>query len=196
MSIKTLSEIELVPLADIRPYWRNPRQNDAAVPGVKESIQHFGINQPLVVDKKGVIIVGHTRYRALVELGVESVPVVRADHLNAKQAKAYRIADNKTAERATWDNKALIPELRDTDLDIMGLFFDERDLAQLLENADGQAFKPVDAETMDKALTRSQTGGPGTRQMDEGGQIKLTCPHCVEDFYVDRRIIEEGRSEK
>ena len=187
-----MSKVELVPLDSIKPYHRNPRKNDAAVPAVKESIKAFGFNQPIVVDGKGVIIVGHTRYRAAVELELAKVPIVRATHLSAKDAKAYRIADNKVAERASWDNALLVPELRATDLEMMGLFFDEADLSKLLAGAERE-YRPVSAEDMDKAIDRFQEDGPGARAMNghAEGMVKLECPHCGEDFMVKRGTIGE-----
>ena len=81
-------------LAEITPYAQNPRKNDEAVDKVAASIQEFGFKQPIVVDKDGIIIVGHTRYKAAQKLGLETVPVLVADDLTDEQAKAYRLADN------------------------------------------------------------------------------------------------------
>lgn len=78
---------------------------------VAKSIQEFGWQQPIVVDKGGVIIVGHTRYKAAQKLGLDKVPVVTADKLSDKQVKAYRLADNKVADKTIWDNKKLLDEL-------------------------------------------------------------------------------------
>ena len=105
---------------DIRPYENNPRRNDDAVDKVANSIKEFGWQQPIVVDKDGVIIVGHTRYKAAKKLKLKTVPVVVAD-LSEEQAKAYRIADNSTGEIATWDYDKLMQELEGIDYD-MGQF--------------------------------------------------------------------------
>ena len=90
--------IELRPLADITPYEKNPRINDAAVDAVARSIEEFGFRQPIVVDEEGVVVVGHTRLKAAMRLGLERVPVHVATGLTPEQAKAYRIADNATAD--------------------------------------------------------------------------------------------------
>ncbi|MAT13769.1 MAG: chromosome partitioning protein ParB, partial [Planctomyces sp.] len=90
-------KIESRSLADVRPYEQNPRLNDKAVASVASSIQEFGFRQPIVVDPEGVIIVGHTRYKAAQQLGLEKVPVHVARGLTPAQVKAYRIADNKSA---------------------------------------------------------------------------------------------------
>lgn len=115
-------KVELKRITEIRPYENNPRVNDGAVDAVAASIREFGFQQPIVVDKGGVIIAGHTRYKAAMRLGLAEVPVVVADELTPDQVKAYRLADNKTGELATWDFAALDEELTGlTELD-MSLF--------------------------------------------------------------------------
>src|SRR5262249_59708224 len=95
--------VELRPLASIKPYEKNPRMNDAAVDAVAASIRSFGFRQPVVVDEQDVIIVGHTRYKAALKLGLAEVPVHVARGLTPEQARAYRIADNQTATLSQWD---------------------------------------------------------------------------------------------
>ena len=104
-------KIELRPLSDIKPYPNNPRINDDAVAAVAKSIREFGFRQPIVVDTESVIICGHTRYKAALQLGLEKVPVHVARDLTPEQIKAYRIADNKTAELAEWNYDLLPIEL-------------------------------------------------------------------------------------
>lgn len=109
----------------IRPYEKNPRKNDDAVDKVAESIREFGFRQPIVVDKAGVIIAGHTRYRAAKKLGLQTVPVVVASDLTEEQVKAYRLADNKTAEFSGWDFDLLNQELFEiNDIDMAAFGFD------------------------------------------------------------------------
>jgi DNA modification methylase len=104
-------EVRSIPIKDIKPYANNPRNNKDAVEKVAESIKEFGWKQPIVIDKNGVIIAGHTRYKAAQKLGHTSVPVVCADDLTEEQVKAYRLADNKTAGFSTWDMDLLEVEL-------------------------------------------------------------------------------------
>ena len=104
-------------LEDIQPYNNNPRINDKAVRYVKQSIKRFGFRVPIVIDGDGIIVAGHTRYKASIELGLDSVPCVVADDLTPKQIKAYRLADNKTAEHSIWDFGALELELDDLKFD-------------------------------------------------------------------------------
>jgi DNA modification methylase len=129
-------DIELRPLADIKPYERNPRINDEAVEAVARSIREFGFRQPIVVDDDGVIVVGHTRWKAAKHLGLETVPVHVARGLTPEQAKAYRIADNKTGDLATWDLELLpteLAELQALDVDLSLLGFEDDELAKLLD---------------------------------------------------------------
>ena len=98
-------------LKDIKPYEKNPRKNDNAVEYVANSIKEFGFQQPIVIDKDGVIVAGHTRYKASKKLGLEKVPCIIADDLSDEQIKAYRLADNKVGESAKWDEGLLGAEL-------------------------------------------------------------------------------------
>jgi ParB-like chromosome segregation protein Spo0J len=95
--------VELWSINRLKPYENNPPDNDAAVDAVAASLKAFQFRQPLVVDADGVIIVGHTRYKAALKLGMTEVPVHVARGLTPEQARAYRIADNQTATLATWD---------------------------------------------------------------------------------------------
>lgn len=98
-------------LSEIKPYEKNPRYNDDAVPTVMESIKQFGFKNPIIVDKDKVIICGHTRYKAAKKLKMETVPTISADDLTEEQIKAFRLADNKVSEIATWDEGLLTEEL-------------------------------------------------------------------------------------
>lgn len=106
-------KIQDIDVANITPYAKNPRKNDKAVDTVVKSLEQYGFQQPIVVDKDHVIIVGHTRFRAAKKLGFKTVPVLVADNLTERQAQAYRIMDNRSNENAQWDNDLLITELQD-----------------------------------------------------------------------------------
>lgn len=122
--------VEMREVEKIIPYDKNPRKNDAAVDAVARSIQEFGFRQPIVVDASGVIIVGHTRWKAAKKLGLKEVPVHVAD-LDPVKARAYRIADNKSNEIAEWDEALLAEELtalKDADFDLSAMGFTTEDL--------------------------------------------------------------------
>lgn len=99
------------PLGQIRPYEKNPRRNEGAVDAVAASIKQFGFKVPIVVDKDGVIVAGHTRYKAAQKLGLSTVPCVVASDLSPAQVRAFRLADNKVSELATWDFDLLQEEM-------------------------------------------------------------------------------------
>lgn len=124
-----------VPLTSIRPYERNPRKNDKAVPKMMESLRSFGQMVPIVVDSEGTIVAGHTRYKAMQELGWERATIVMADDLTSDQVKAYRIVDNKVGEYSSWDDMLLDLELGEIEMDMSPFGF-EREI-QLDVEEDG-----------------------------------------------------------
>lgn len=156
-------KIEYVPIDSIKPYEKNPRRNDDAVDKVAQSIREYGFQQPLVLDKDGVIIVGHTRYKAAQKLGMKNVPVIWTD-MSEKKAAAYRIADNKTNQFSLWDNKLLLDELDFigddffTGFELGGLFdfLDEGENAPVEDNQAGViyevVFKSEDKEKISEIL--------------------------------------------
>lgn len=99
-------------LQDIKPYKDNPRKNDLSLPKVKKSIETFGFNQPILIDKDKVIITGHTRYKAAKSLELGQVPCIIVEDLSENEIKAYRIADNKVGQDSTWDVALLKEELK------------------------------------------------------------------------------------
>jgi DNA modification methylase len=150
-------KIEIWDVDAVRPYKRNPRNNDAAVAPVAAAIEKFGFRQPIVVDVKGVIIVGHVRWQAAQKLGLKKVPVHVARELSAAQARAYRLADNKLHEIATWNFEDLSIELRalkDAGMPLGLLGFDEAELIALLQTTPAADLDDVPAPP-DEATTRS-----------------------------------------
>lgn len=121
--------IENLEIDSIFPYENNPRKNDGAVEYVKRSIEEFGFRVPIIIDRNNVIVCGHTRAKAAKALGLEKVPCIRADDLTEDQIKAFRIADNKVSEYATWDFGKLEIELDEIELDMsdFGIDFDVLD---------------------------------------------------------------------
>jgi len=129
-------------ITEITPYENNPRLNDDAVVAVAESIRQFGFRQPIVVDEQGIIVCGHTRFKAAQMLELKRVPVHVATDLTPEQIRAYRIADNKTGELATWDMELLpleIAELQEAGVDWSLLGFDADDLARIMAGEEGVA---------------------------------------------------------
>lgn len=115
MNTKTPLTLVKRQLADIHPYEKNPRKNDAAVDAVVKSIRQCGYIAPIIVDEDGVILAGHTRYKALKKLGKTEVECIVREGLTEEQKKKYRLLDNKTNELADWDMEMLAGELADLD---------------------------------------------------------------------------------
>jgi len=121
--------ILLKSISDIKPYSRNPRKK-LNLDKVVESIRNYGWQQPIVVDRAGVIIAGHSRYEAAKILECKEIPVLIAD-LSPEKAKAYRIADNKTNQYSEWDYSLLNKEftdLLDINMDLEMTGFDTKEL--------------------------------------------------------------------
>lgn len=152
-------EIIMKKTSEIVPYENNPRRNTEAVKYVANSIKEFGFKRPIVIDKDGVIVAGHTRWLASRTLGLEEVPCIMADDLTDEQIKAYRLADNKVAEFAGWDYDALLEELGDLSLDMTDFGFALTDFAH-----EGEPPEDYFEEHEQK------TSEPKT----------IVCPHCGE----------------
>lgn len=128
-------KIKSIELSKLIPYARNPRINQATVSKVAASLHEFGWQQPIVVDADMVIIVGHTRFTAAQQLGLTHAPVHIAADLSPTQAKAYRIADNKTNDFSEWDYPLLTLEMQDIEsggLDLGLTGFDASELDWIL----------------------------------------------------------------
>jgi ParB-like chromosome segregation protein Spo0J len=183
-------QIELRPIATITPYDNNPRVNDPAVDAVAASIREFGFRQPVVVDEQGVIIVGHTRFKAALKLGLETVPVHVATGLTPAQAKAYRIADNQTARLSDWDQDRLpieLAELQKMDFDLNLTGFSADELMRLLEppTTAGQCDPDDIPEPPDEATTQ-----PGDLWLL--GKHRLLCGDSSKPEDVDRLLDGAG----
>jgi DNA modification methylase len=178
--------IEIRSIDRIKPYDNNPRVNDAAVDAVAASLKEFGWRQPLVIDTDGVLVVGHTRWKAALKLGLEQVPVHVATELTPAQIKAYRIADNQTASIAEWDYELLPLELTDLkamefDLNLLG--FEEDELAKILgaEMQDGLTDPDEVPEPPDQPTTQ-----PGDLWIL--GDHRLLCGDSSKPEDVDRLL--------
>lgn len=161
---------------EIHPYEGNPRNNEAAIPAVMESIRQFGFKVPIIIDEKDVIIAGHTRLKAAERLGMETVPCIKADDLTPEQVKAFRIADNKTAELSTWDFEALNVELSEIeDIDMSAFGFDMSEIEDIPEPEDDEYEEP---EEIEPTVQRGQVWGLG--------EHRLMCGDATEQNDVKR----------
>ena len=161
--------VKYVPIGDVHPYEDNPRRNDGAVEALANSLREFGWKQPIVVDADGTIVVGHTRYKAALALGMTDVPVVVASDLTPEQCAAYRLADNRVGELAEWDSELLAQELDGlADLDMSTFGFTERDMERAASG--GVDFSNLDA--------MSGEGDEGYDEFVEKFKPKKTTDDC------------------
>ena len=196
--------IKSVKLSEIYPYYDNPRDNSNAVEPTKESIRRFGFVKPILVDKAGVIIAGHTRYVAAYQLGLEYVPVVYSD-MDDEQAKKYRILDNKLAEKSSFDEDQLLEELRQMEVpsDMQAFFFEDIDqmlnfsfdsINQQAEDYGGfqddysvvdESFQQNEAENEENEDSDSEEMEDPAKDLfvlkereDGSHYMKVVCPYC------------------
>jgi DNA modification methylase len=179
-------EIEVIDIQRVIPYARNPRHNEQAIAKVAASIKEYGFRQPIVVDDEMVIIAGHTRLQAALKLGLSQVPVHIATGLTPAQIKAYRIADNRTAQEADWDNELLALELGDLselgfNLDLTG--FDSSEFDKLLSsvNIEGLIDEDDVPETPIEPIT--QAGDVWIL-----GDHKLICGDSLDESVLNRLL--------
>jgi DNA modification methylase len=152
-------KIEMWPVDRPSEYEKNPRRNDGAVEAVAASIREFGFRSPIIVDEDGVIIAGHTRLKAARSLGLDEVPVHVAAGLTPDQARALRLADNRTAEIADWDPDLLPVELADLklagfDMEVLGWSQSEIDELLAPPPTDGLVDEDEVPEVPAEATTR------------------------------------------
>lgn len=165
---------------ELIPYENNPRNNDGAVDAVAASIKEFGFKVPIVIDANGVIVAGHTRLKAAKKLGLETVPCIIADDLSEEQIKAFRLADNKAAELAEWDEELLNAELEKiAEINMSDFGFD--DISQYLDEtteSEEDDFSEEDAEKAE-AITK-----PGDIWIL--GEHRLICGDSAEKETLER----------
>ena len=174
-----------LPLEQIKPYWRNARKNDKTVDALKQSIISYGFNQPLVLDTSNVIITGHARFKAVMQLGYSEVPCVLVD-LDEKKAKEYRIADNKLHEMTMWNNDELSIEMREIgNFDTMQTYFPNISLSNWLDDSVGFNMKPVTAEEVEKKQQSLETRYDNV----DTEKVDIICPHCLNEFSLNKSDI-------
>lgn len=175
-------ELLTININDIVPYENNPRNNDAAVDAVANSIKEFGFKVPIIIDKNNVIVAGHTRLKAAQKLGLEEVPVIIADDLTDDQIKAFRLADNKVGELAEWDFTKLEKELEMLDFDMGDFGFD---MKELLKEFDEN--KEVVEDDFDTEEAIKKIDEPITQLGDIWlfGEHRLMCGDSTDALNVD-----------
>lgn len=211
--IKVYDKLELRKITDIKPYWRNPRKNDKTVEALKKIIPNVGFNVPLYIDKEGVIIKGHARYRAAVQLGLDKLPCIVSEN-SEEQNKIDRVSDNKISELAEWD----IPELRyeleqissfdmseigfeSESIDTMSDFNTDTDFSMVEEKDFTEAkadiirdvnFKQSDVVNKSQVVSvedilakrKEENKGNNSEETKVSKVVKFKCPHCGNELLV------------
>tara|TARA_B100000965_G_scaffold406790_1_gene448659 strand:+ start:45269 stop:46576 length:1308 start_codon:yes stop_codon:yes gene_type:complete len=189
--MKTIS-IEYVQVSDLIAFQNNSRaHSDAQIAQVAASMSRFGNITPIAIDGENVIVAGHARLSAAKKLGLQSVPTVRVDHLSEEEVRLYRIADNKLAENATWDERALRLELEylseiDIDISLSGFELPEIDVLLADNTAD------------EKHQTEAMLAPPGNPVVQKGdlfllGSHRVICGDCRNSETMSR-LMEGARA--
>ena len=182
-SLKYNPIIKNISLKDIKPYSNNPRKKQN-IKKVVNSIKEFGFQQPIVVDKKNIIIVGHSRYEASKELGLDKVPVITAD-LSPVKAKAYRIADNRINQDSEWDFSKLTLEFKEIsklDFNLDSLGFEKNELDDLIID-EVKGFTDDDAVPDKPKKPKSKLG-----EIYQLGNHRLMCGDATKEEDVNKLI--------
>lgn len=174
----------------LKDYENNPRNNEKAVEAVAESIKEFGFKVPIVIDSNYTIVAGHTRKKASELLGLEKVPCIVADDLTPEKIKAYRLADNKTAELAEWDFEKLEKEMAElTAFDVdMSLFGFDESLFDIEQQAEDDNF--------DEQQALEEIEEPTTQLGDiwQLGQHRLICGDST-DLNTIKRLMNGNKAD-
>lgn len=200
-------KVQLFDVEKLIPYENNPRKNDKAVNAVANSIKAFGFKQPIVVDRNMVVVAGHTRLKAAKQLKLKEVPVVIADDLTDEEVKAYRLADNRVSEAATWDDDLLKIELDGiVDIDMSDFGFDldldddeEEDFRDpscqhnVFENQERMQF-PADNYYGIPTMTATKTTGDKFLRFMDYNLLKDHSDHIAHFYYDDYKFIEAWRN--
>ena len=183
-----------VPIEKIIPYKNNPRQNDGAVPFVVESIREYGFRVPLLVDRDMVVIAGHTRLKAAKELGLEELPCIIADDLTPAQVKAYRLMDNKAAEKSRWNEELLAQEfqtLMDEGFDLTKTAFETFEI----ESITGGLFDDEDGDPEPEEAPEAEAPaepGTGSADVDDRFSVIICCRTDEEQAAIRKILGVEG----
>lgn len=182
-------KIEYLDIDQIRPYENNPRKNDTAVKPLMESIRKFGFSYPITIDADGVIISGHTRYKAAKKLKLKTVPCVRRDDLTAEQENALRLVDNQLSSLSEWDfGKREEEFLKCGEIDLSCLGFNlgaDNYIDDLLDNA----FAPQAKDTDEFEMTLLF---PKTRKNDVDAYLSQNGKNGLVSAILDKIIAGGG----
>jgi ParB-like nuclease domain len=182
--------VQKISIDRLIPYWRNPRKNDVAVEKVKASIQEFGYQAPIIVDANMTIVAGHTRYRALKELGYTKVDVVITD-LPAKKAKEFRIIDNRTSEYAQWSADLTLELKEFTSPEFLDIFFPDvkldPDFAAMVQPNKQENIDQI-AQDLEKQFEKA------SEERNSEPHMTIPCPNCLTEITLLKKDLVKAKN--
>lgn len=156
---------------ELIPYAKNPRHNQRAIEPVATSIEAFGFKVPVIIDEKNEIVAGHTRVAAAKKLNIKAIPCIVADDLSEEQVKAFRLADNRAAEFASWNQDLLLEELDD----LKDVSIEIQEALSVLEFDDDY----FDESLLDDLFAEAEVREDDSLK-DEDEEKTIQCPKCNE----------------
>ena len=184
-----------IPVKQLKPYKKNARYNENAVPKVAESIKQFGFKVPIVVDKNMVVITGHTRLEASKTLGLEKVPCIIADDLTPKQVKAFRLVDNRTSEFASWNYDLLQTELDSIDIDLSDFEFPDLTYEDVMSPDELESILDDDTDPTSeygKDDDEEESGNSKDFQHKDEYKVEITCKNQTEQESLYYELVKRG----
>lgn len=177
-----------IPVNQLKPYKKNARFNENAIPKVAESTKQFGFKNPIIVDKNMVVIAGHTRLEAAKLLGLKKVPCIIADDLTPKQVKAFRLVDNRTSEFASWDYNLLQSELETLDYDLSDFEFPELTVEDMIPSEELESILDDNTDPTDYG---KETEPLPVERKDEY-KVEITCKNQTEQESLYYELVKRG----
>jgi len=181
--------IENISIDQIEPYENNPRVHN--IEELKKSIQRYGFNVPIVVDKNNIIIAGHARYKAASELGLQEVKVIKATDLTDEQVIEYRIADNKIAELSSWNADDLEQELRSAKDISLVAGFQPHEIARLFPDFSESDYKVYTEEDITKVQQERDEHFQKKNEQTMDDYLTIPCEKCGYEFSVSYRVVKD-----
>ena len=183
-----------IPVNQLKPYKKNARFNENAVPKVAESIRQFGFKVPIVVDKNMSVITGHTRLLASKQLGLEKVPCIIADDLTPKQVKAFRLVDNRTSEFASWNYDLLQSELETLDIDLSDFEFPDLTYEDTLSAEELESILDDDTDPTSEYGKDNDDTGTDSKDFTHKDEYKveITCKNQTEQEALYYELVKRG----
>jgi len=176
-------------LDKITPYEKNPRLiSDEAADAVARSIKDYGYNEPILVDRHGVIVVGHTRFLALKKLGWEKAAILISDRPD-KELDAYRVVDNKTGEFSTWNLPKLEIEMRLTDMEKLEPYFGEASLKAIMKSFTQSGATEIPEEKFAQYATQRDNLFHSRSELHQHELVDVVCAGCGCHFKVRRQDV-------